>query len=69
MISAARGDIKPCTTRDCRGTMQFGREPMHASTGIGTVTAALGWVCSASSAHFTRTSGARDDAGRKAAGA
>ena len=56
----ARGDSRPCTGKDCLGTMRFGRESdnlpragggTHAPAGVGHD--GEGWICSQEPSHFT----------------
>jgi len=64
VMTAARGDTKPCTVAECAGTMQYGRRrDWEASHSDGPVRADLasgvqntkGWVCSAVREHFRET--------------
>jgi len=62
-MGAARGDCKPCTRRDCSGTMQFGRQPPMSQPSASTSGGERGWVCSESPGHFQHASdGARPTA-------
>lgn len=65
-MSAERGDRKPCTHLECRGTMQFGREPLTPTTSAGSVEGERGWVCSADPHHFTLRSSRPDAAENRA---
>lgn len=51
-MASARGDRKPCTHADCRGTMQFGREPLPRTSAAAPADGELGWVCSDDPGHF-----------------
>lgn len=55
-MSAARGDRKSCTHPGCRGTMQFGREPLPRTAEGTTADGERGWVCSQDAGHFQRAS-------------
>jgi hypothetical protein len=60
-MTSVRGDTKPCTIADCRGTMQFGRlSDNYAETAVARHPMDLpdpameqkGWVCNADPNHF-----------------
>ena len=64
VMTAARGDTKPCTVAECEGTMQYGRRrDWEASHSAGPVRDDLasgvqntrGWVCSVDRDHFRET--------------
>ena len=54
MITAARGDTRPCVRGACTGLMHFGRQPEQVAAS-GNV---KGWVCDTVSGHFMTASGA-----------
>ena len=55
-MSAARGDLKPCTRTPCPGTMQFGREPLAKGSALRGAEGGRGWICSEKTEHFQRES-------------
>lgn len=55
-MASERGDQKPCTHSGCRGTMQFGREPLPQSASGARVTGERGWVCGENAGHFMQAS-------------
>jgi hypothetical protein len=55
MITAARGDTRPCVREGCVGMMQFGREPVQSIGAVTTFAGVRGWVCSMTPEHFTAT--------------
>ena len=58
-MASERGDRKPCTHDECRGTMQFGRQPLPQTSSAVTVDGERGWVCSDHPEHFLLASSKR----------
>ena len=67
-MASARGDRKPCTHAECRGTMQFGRKPLRQVSPAVSSDGERGWVCSEHPSHFQLPS-ERDPRGAAATGA